>query len=434
MTGSATDDEFTSFVLEWGAGASPSNSDWHTIAIGSSPVSHGALGTWATGSMTGVYTVRLTVTDAASNFNPATASTVYVDNADRGSEPYYTKVPFDLKGGWTAGVNVATGEATLGRTLFSIPGVGPADTISLSYNSNDTRPNDPLGSPFGPGWSSNVTQYLDVSARSDGFVVWHRADGAEVPFGLVNGAFVALAGHYEKLADLGNGDGYRITFTDRSALRFDSSGYLAATIDAYGKAMTVAWKTPAQCGTTSRCATITAASDPRVTTITFDGSRISSVIDSAGRQWHFAYATSTFKVTDPLGNDTEFYYALSGRVEGIVRSLSRFYPDASTSVDPFGWFISYDASNRVAEVGDPIQGGVRREADEIRLWRRLVCLAGDNCNVTRRRPLGYGCVRNPIPNESQRSGLGGKRRSSGPFGVPSLRGYASAARRSACPS
>jgi hypothetical protein len=244
FTGIATDDEFTSYVIDYEAGPSHTNCI-APLATSTSPVSGGTLATWSTGSLTGVYTFCLTVTDAAGNSTSA-YSTVYIDNTDRGSQARYGSVPFGLGGGWNAKVNVATGESSLSWTLFSIAGFGPAETLSLSYNSDDSHPEDNLASPFGQGWSSNLTQYLDVSQAAAGFVVWHGADGSEVPYGLINGSFVALPGHYEKLAALTSG-GYQITYTDRSSLLFDANGRLTAFVDGYGQKLTLNWTANVTC-------------------------------------------------------------------------------------------------------------------------------------------------------------------------------------------
>src|ERR1035437_1427922 len=348
-----------SWELDYGSGVTPSG--WTKIAGSTAQVNGSSLGTWLTGGLpAGVYTLRLSATDWLGR--PATlTSIVYVDNADRGSEPYYSAVPFSLGGGWNLGVNVATGEATLGRTLFDIPGIGPDQTLSLAYNSADTRANDPLKSPFGTGWSSNLTQYLDLSAASKaagGFVVWHRADGAEVPFGLVNGVWIAMSGHYETLA--ASGSGYTITYTDQSRLTFDSAGRLVAITNryngAYRKSLTIAW------GSGTAVATDAVG---RATTITFAGSTISRVVDSAGRTWSFGYAGANLaSIVDAAGNKTDLptYAAgacptasFSGACMVVRRGLTSLDPSGSASTSTTAWTIGYDPSGRVNRVADPGQ-------------------------------------------------------------------------------
>ena len=211
VAGTATDLNFASYVLAYGVGSTPTT--WNPIATSTTPVASAALGTWETGSLAiGTYTLRLTVTDKAGN-QTAVSSIVYVvDDTERGDEAYHTSIPFDMGGGWGLGVNVATGEASLSRDLFSIPSYGPGQALSLEYNSGQTS----TAGQFGRGWSSNLTQYLDLSGLASGLVVWHRADGGEVPFGSVDGTtWTPLAGHYETLTRPTGG--YKIRRPTRAA-------------------------------------------------------------------------------------------------------------------------------------------------------------------------------------------------------------------------
>ena len=138
----------SSYVLAYGAGASPTT--WTSFAGSPNGLSsQGTLGAWATFGLTGVYTLRLTATDYAGNATVVT-DTVYLDNTERGAETYYASVPFDLGGGWNLGVQPVTGEATLSRDCFSIPFLGPAQSLSVSYSSGDTG----TGGQLGQGWSS----------------------------------------------------------------------------------------------------------------------------------------------------------------------------------------------------------------------------------------------------------------------------------------
>jgi RHS repeat-associated protein len=334
VTGIANDAYFSSYTLDYGAGTSPSS--WTNIAASTIRIpTTGTLGIWVPGSLTGVYSIRLGVIDQAGNVSMVTR-TVYLANTDRGSEDFYGSVPFDLGGGWNLGVNVASGEASLSRGLFSIPSYGPGQSLSLAYNSNDAATTGRLGK----GWSSNLTQYLTFES---GFVVWHRADGAIVPFGSVGGTWQALAGHYETLnATTG---GYQITSTDGSSLSFDVLGALTAVTDRYGLALTLGW--------TSTSATATDAAGHQ-TTMALDGSgRLTTATDSAGRQWVFGYAGDKLHVlTDPQGRSTTLDYDASGRLASITRSRTPL-GGASYQV---AWAIDYYADGRVDHVADAIGG------------------------------------------------------------------------------
>ncbi len=336
VTGSASDLNFSGYVLDYGAGSAPDA--WTTIVTSASPVTTGTLGTWVTGSLTGVYTLRLTATDIANNTSVVT-NAIYLDNTDRGHEPYYTSVPFDLGSGWNLGVNVATGEASLSRGLFSIPSWGPGQSLSLAYNSADPS----TAGLFGTGWSSNLTQYLSFES---GFVVWHGADGGRVPFGQVQNAWTALAGHYEILTQP-SGGGYKITETDGSSLSFDSSGHLSALTDRYGVSLAIVWGSSA-----------TDATSTHSTTFTTDSShqRITSLTDSANRSWSYAYSANGSQltgITDSAGNLTTLAYDAFGRLTSISRGLTPY----GGSQAPVVWSIAYDqTSGMVTSVTDPTGG------------------------------------------------------------------------------
>ena len=356
ITGIAWDADFSSWSLDYGSGASPSS--WTSLVPATNTTvgdpatqTSDQLTVWSTGSLSGVYTVRLTVADGAGNVTILT-STVYVANTDRGSEAYHTYVPFDLAGGWNLGVNVATGEARLSRDLFSIPSFGPAQSLGLTYNSADQRTGDPLSSPFGSGWSSNLTSYLDLSDQSSGFIAWHRSDGAEVPFGLMDGVWTPLSGHYKSLT-IGSGS-YTITYLDHSSISYDSSGRLAAISDRFGLSLTIG-------GWGSGTVTATDASG-RATTVVFANARISRVTNSAGRAWGFAYTGSDLtSITDPLGNATTLGYDGSHQLDSVTRNLTKTNGDGThSSPAQVAWGITYTtaagyAGGRVATVTDPIQ-------------------------------------------------------------------------------
>ena len=231
----------------------------------------------------------------------------------RGEEGFFTRVPFELGGGWGLDVGVANGEARLSRDLFSIPSYGPSGALSLSYSSLETS----AAGRFGIGWSSNLTQYLTFDAPE--IVVWHRADGGRVPFGKVAGAWTALAGHYETLSLAGSE--YTILRKDQSTLVFETTGTgrLRREVDRFGKALTLGW------AATSATATDATTPAGRTTTLAIDAGsdRITSVTDSAGRTWSFGYTgTSLTSVTEP-DPDYDPAGATNGPWSGSTTSTSR---------------------------------------------------------------------------------------------------------------
>jgi RHS repeat-associated protein len=349
------------YQVEVGAGTSPSS--WTSLGIFPSvPLPGEPLAEWATGSLVGPYSIRLTARDKATN-STVVNRLVYLDNGRRTDEPYHTRVPFDLGGGYILQVGVADGEATLERDLFSIPSYGPAQALDLHYSSLEPA----TAGRFGTGWVSNLTQYLTFDS---GFVVWHPADGGTVPFGNVAGVWTPLAGRFETLTRGASED--TITLKDQMRYVFENSGAgrLKRIENRFGLTLTLVWNTSS--------ATATDASG-RATSIVIDAAnnRITAVTDSAGRVWRFAYSAagdlcrmaegSTVDLTsldDPCttavastGPDnnvlTRFAYDASHRLTSVTRSRSR----VSGAPETITWSIGYTAG-KATSVTDPVNASV----------------------------------------------------------------------------
>jgi RHS repeat-associated protein len=335
VTGSATDNlGFGDYVLEYGVGSTPPS--WSPIGTFASPVSGATLAPWDTSALNGVYTLRLTVHDLAGNTPAVVTRLVYLENGRRGQESYYTRVPFDLGGGWQLAAGVANGELTLDRALFSIPSYGPPQALSLSYSSLETTADGRLG----VGWSSNLTQYLTFEA---GFVIWHRADGGRVPFGNVGGTWAPLGGHFETLT--AGAGAYTITLKDQSTLVFADAapGRLQQIRNRFGTALTLTWNTSS--------ATAVDASG-RSTAIAIDAAnnRVTAATDSAGRAWGFGYTgTDLTSVTDPMSAVTTLDYDASHR----LTSISRLRTPASGPNETILWSAAY-TSGKVTSITDPV--------------------------------------------------------------------------------
>ncbi|HEV3334508.1 MAG TPA: putative Ig domain-containing protein [Bryobacteraceae bacterium] len=80
ISGSAFASAFASYRVEYGAGANPTA--FNLIgSVHNSPLTFGALETWnTTGLSSGIYTLRLTVTDTSNQTTSATITPLYVDN------------------------------------------------------------------------------------------------------------------------------------------------------------------------------------------------------------------------------------------------------------------------------------------------------------------------------------------------------------------
>ena len=268
----------------------------------------------------------------------AYGSFVYLQDPRRGDESFYTRVPFDLGGGWRMAVGVHNGELTLVRDLFEIPSYGAAQSLSLSYSSRDAG----SGGKFGPAWHSNLTQYLTFPSAS--VIQWHRADGGLLTFLLIGSTWTPAAGHYETLT-LSGGE-YTLTQKDQTKLVFESTaaGRLKRITDRFGKSLTLNWA--------ASPVTATDASG-RVTQLVVTGGLVTSATDSAGRGWSFAYTGGALtSVTDPESAVTSLSYT-SGLLTSITRTRSRVIGSPETIT----WSIAY-ANGVVAGVTDPINSSV----------------------------------------------------------------------------
>ncbi|MFI5040447.1 MAG: RHS repeat-associated core domain-containing protein, partial [Acidimicrobiales bacterium] len=339
VTGTASDlSSFRDWTLDYGVGASPTT--WIAISSGTSQVAGGFIGDWDTRTLSGLNTVRLTVRDWAGH-SSQTTSTVFLENTERGAEPYRSDVPFDLGGGWSIAIATDTGEARLSRDLFSIPSYGPPQALSLNYSSLVP---DASGR-FGVGWSSNLTQYLSFES---GDIVWHRADGARIPFGQMAGVWTPLSGHFETMTVSTSPAEDTVILADQTKLVFENAGNgrLKRIENRFGKALTLVWNTSS--------ATATDASG-RVMNITINSSkdRITAVTDSAGRAWSFGYATGNtndlISITDPAGKVTTLVYDGSHHLTSVTRTRT----PATGSAETVTWSIGY-TSGKATSVTDPI--------------------------------------------------------------------------------
>lgn len=340
VTGTAVDaSSFYNYQLDYGVGVSPGS--WTTIGTFTTQVlTTNPLAIWSTGTLNGVYSLRLIVRESAGGANSVTTRVVYLENAERGEEAYQSRVPFDLGGGWGLDVGVSNGEARLSRDLFSIPSFGTPQELGLSYSSLETG----TAGKFGVGWVSNLTQYLTFE---NGFVVWHRADGGRVPFGSIAGVWTPLRGHFEVL---GTGTGtYIVTLKDQTKLTFENTGLgrLTKIENRFAKALTLVWNTSS--------ATATDASG-RLTTLAIDSAnnRITAATDSANRVWGFGYTgTDLTTVTDPASKLTTLGYDASHHLTSVTRTRSRVVGGLETIT----WGVGY-TSGTATLVTDPVNTSV----------------------------------------------------------------------------
>jgi RHS repeat-associated protein len=297
------------------------------------------------------YTWHVRVYNGTSWSSYSANSSFTYDAYERGNDGFYAKVPFDLGGGWSLGVGVHKGEASVSRALFSIPTVGPSGDLSLAYNSSDVA----AAGPFGYGWSSNLTQHLWLnSVSSPTLIDWIRPDGGRVAFAGSGSSWTPVSGHFESLAYAGLPTyEYTITERDQSKLVFESTGAyrLKRIVDRFGKTLTLTYPAGSILATDAL---------GRVTTIALDGSgHADAVTDVAGRVWDITVNTSTADLTSIVEPDPDAGGPLPaptstfGYTSHALTSLIRHRRTATGADEMLAWTVAYTAG-QVTSVIDPV--------------------------------------------------------------------------------
>lgn len=209
-------------------------------------------------------------------------------------------------------VNCATGDFWHQFTDFKIPGRGVPLNLTRTYVSSAAGTNGPLGY----GWTDSYNWALNIDSSGNATVT--QDDGSTVEFNPTgSGTFAAAPRVLASLVQNGDGSYTFTRFSDGIAYNFSSAGVLQSEVDRNGY----------------------------VTTLSYNGSQLTSVSDPAGRQLTFAYTGSNIsKITDPLGRTESFTYDTNGN---LVKTT-----------DPAGrsWSFSYDPNHLLLAMTDPNGG------------------------------------------------------------------------------
>jgi RHS repeat-associated protein len=321
ITGTADDAGLVGYALEIAPGAGATTGwmplDPATPLVAQAVPTTATLATWDrrpadVTPLHGAYTVRLIVTDLAGNATVLTRDT-YVDTSGTGDAGGAHRPGASL-GDWSLSVGTLVEEAVIERHLFEIPSYGPAASLTLRYSSLEPS----ADGRFGVGWTSDLTQHLDLASAS--LIVWTTADGAHAPFALDGSTWEGLPTRFETFTHQAGPGTWTVTQPDGSALVFSgTTGDLVAIEDIHGQALTIAWG--------SSSATVTDASG-RTSSVTINAAndRITGVTDSAGRSWSFGYSGTggsslLESITDPEGAETTIAYDATTKVAETVSAV-----------------------------------------------------------------------------------------------------------------
>ncbi|WP_189964025.1 FG-GAP-like repeat-containing protein [Streptomyces violascens] len=239
------------------------------------------------------------------------------------TEALYTPgVPDDMGGSCTCSyqnyaadpVNTASGAVTESATDASVPGLGLPFTLLRSYRSNSSG----AGGLLGKGWALSFESRLSVESSKATLV---DSDGAQIVFAKnADGSFTAPKPVRFTLAS--SSGGYTVTALDGSSRGFDGSGRLTSVRD----------------------------SDGRGLALTYDGSRLGTVVDAAGHPAKFTIDGVTGRLSQVTLDD--------GRK--VVYTYANGQLETATGVDGGVTKYTYDAGGRLATIVDPNGNTVAR--------------------------------------------------------------------------
>ncbi|GAA4149978.1 hypothetical protein GCM10023068_28050 [Leifsonia shinshuensis] len=228
-------------------------------------------------------------------------------------------------------INTATGEYYENSTDIGISGVGPALAITRGYSTTAVA----TDGPFGYGWTGNFTAALTFP--SSGIVDVRQENGSVVEYAQQNdGTYAAAPVVHATLTKRSDGT-WKFVRQARDTLTFSASGLITAATDLHGN--TTAYTSDASGHVTNIIAT-----GGRALTLTWSGSHVTKVTDSAGRSVSYGYdgASNLSSVT-----------AVDGAVTGYGYDSGHYI---TTITKPGGGVTTniYDASHRVVTQTDAI--------------------------------------------------------------------------------
>jgi RHS repeat-associated protein len=266
----------------------------------------------------------------------------------------------------TAGdpVSTQTGYFSDAFTDLSTPGRGMPLTFTRTYGSvlaSSSGPNAAgvVNGPFGYGWtfSYNLSAVTDATS---GNVTVQQEDGSQVDFTNTSGTYAPSLPRYDASL-VKSGSTYVYTRRGRSVFTFDiATGRLSSETDLAGQKASPAYATALAYDSSGHLTTIT---DPamRKYTLTWTGSHITGLTDSAGRQVTYAYDTNdnltdvfgvvTTRAPSVLNNDRFQYTYTAAHLMASIRKPNAY---GSTVTPTPVTAMTYDGSERVTKQTDAL--------------------------------------------------------------------------------
>lgn len=284
-------------------------------------------------------------------------------DAPRGSNPAWIQCGCVRR---TAGDPVDTSTGFYGETYTDLatPGRGKPLVFTRSYASALADPAGPAGAaavngPFGYGWtfSYNLSAVTDPAT---GNVAIKQEDGSQVPFVNTSGSYAPAAPRFDAtLAKTGST--YTYTRRSQDLYTFDvATGRLLSETDLPGFRASPQYATTLAYDPAGHLSTIT---DPahRAYTLTWTGSHITGVQDSAGRQVTYGYDTAG-NLTDVYGVGTtrtpavkdDDHTVFGYTTAHLLNSVRRPTAYGSTATPTPVVSMAYDTAERVTSQTDQL--------------------------------------------------------------------------------
>jgi len=147
------------------------------------------------------------------------------------NDAFHTSADLGEWAGHAASAQLDRGGLCLATSDLGIASWGPSAALARNYDSGRTT-----AGAFGTGWRFSFERSLTIGTAE---TVYVDEAGDQHRFTKIDGVWLAPTGCFATLAQ--SGDGWTLTETDKSVLRFDSAGKLTSEADANGNTTTYAW-------------------------------------------------------------------------------------------------------------------------------------------------------------------------------------------------
>jgi RHS repeat-associated protein len=277
-------------------------------------------------------------------------------------------------------VRLNSGNYIREKTLFSFPSRGMSTVITAYYNSQEIVPG-----PMGEGWSHSFESYIVPDSNHARIILWGngRRDTYRPKEG---GGFVSPPGTHNSLTEDSNG--YTLTTKYGMIYRFGKraaiSAHLSSIKDKNRNTITLHYDEDG-------CLTSMSDTVERGFTFNYNGKRLASIVDPAGRSVTFSYNREGLltSITDPMGNTVHYSYNEQRKLSSITDAKGQKYFEQTYDDDDFPRVASQNYGGRKFDLEYDFRESTARETSN-----------GKTTNYEYSNGTGFQTkVRDPLGNE-----------------------------------